>query len=99
MEKEINAGYVITDRLTVGNSEFVIGQHDTAPAQFVTWQCKKGEKDYFWGHYLGDRLDAVEDLCKRALKEIAYLRTFQQEKNIPEKTAQQAKKKKHEPER
>jgi len=99
MEKEINAGYVITDRLTVGNAEFVIGQRDTAPAQFVTWKCKKGEKDYFWGHYLGDRLTAVEDLCKRTLEEIEYLRTFQQEQSTSEKTVRQANKKKHEPER
>ncbi len=91
MEKEINAGYTITDRLTVGNSEFIIGQRDTAPAQFVTWKCIKGEKDYFWGHYLGDRLAAVEDLCKRALEEIEYLRTFQQEKSTSGKTARQVK--------
>lgn len=99
MEKEINAGYTITDRLTVGNAEFVIGQSNTAPAQFVTWKCRKGEKDYFWGHYLGDRLAAIGDLCKRALEEVEYLRTLRQEQNTGEKPAQQTPKKKHEPER
>jgi len=99
MEKEINAGYVITDRLTVGNAEFVIGQREAEPAQFVTWKCRKGEKDYFWGHYLSDRLAALEDLCNRALDEIHYLRSLQQEKDTVEKTARQSGKKKHGPER
>lgn len=98
MEKEINAGYAITDRLTVGNSEFVIGQREESPANFVTWKCRKGEKEYFWGHYLNDRLSALEDLCNRALDEIHYLRSFQQEKNA-EETVQQVQKKKYEPER
>lgn len=98
-EKEINAGYTITDRLTVGNAEFVIGQRDTAPAPFVTWQCRKGEKDYFWGHYLEDRLIALEDLCKRALNEVAYLKSLQPEQNIGEKTVRQTQKKKKEFER
>jgi len=93
MEKEINAGYTITDRLTVGNSEFVIGQRDTDLAPFVTWQCRKGEKDYFWGHYLSDRLAALEDLCKRALDEVEYLRSLQPEQNTGEKTVRQAQKK------
>ena len=33
MGQEINAGYAITDRLTVGGFEFVIGQREAAPAQ------------------------------------------------------------------
>ena len=99
MEKEINAGYTITDRRTVGNSEFVIGQRETELAPFVTWKCRKGEKNYFWGHYLSDRLSALEDLCNRALDEIHYLRSLQQEKNAPERSEQQISKKKHELER
>jgi len=99
MEKEINAGYVITDRLTVGNAEFVLGQSDTAPAQFVTWKCQKGEKDYIWGHYLNDRLTALEDICNRALDEIHYIRSLRHEKDTPEKSVQHSPKKRHEPER
>ena len=99
MEKENNAGYIITDRLTVGNAEFVIGQREEAPAKFVTWKCKKGEKDYYWGHYCNDRLTALEDLCNRALEEVHYLRSLRQEKDAAEKQTQQDGKKKHEPER
>ena len=79
MEQEINAGYVITDRLVVGNSEFVIGESQTAPAQFVTWKRNLGEKEFYWGHYVGDRLTALEDLCKRVLEETHYQRKQQQD--------------------
>jgi len=107
MEKEINAGYVITDRLAVGNAEFVIGHNEKTSTQFVTWKCRKDEKDYFWGHYLGDRLAAVEDLCKRALEEVEYLRSLQSQRDTEDEKERlreqtQSKpihKKKHEPER
>lgn len=99
MEQEINAGYVITDRLTVGSFEFVIGQRDTTPAQFVTWKCKKGEKGYFWGHYLGDRLAAIEDLCRRAIDEVEYLRTFQPQMDTEKQPVRHPETKRHEPER
>jgi hypothetical protein len=99
MEKEINAGYIITDRLTVGNSEFVVGQRDTEIAPFVTWKCRKDQKGYFWGHYLSDRLTALEDLCNRALDEVHYLRSLQQEKDATEKKEPKFQKKKHGQER
>lgn len=86
MELEINAGYVITDRLVVGNSEFVIGESQTAPSQFVTWKRSLGEKDFYWGHYVGDRLTAMEDLCKRVLDEAGYQRK-QQPEVVPDKRA------------
>lgn len=99
MDQEINAGYVITDRLTIGNTEFVIGQNENAPAKFVTWKCNKGEKNYYWGHYCNDRMTALEDLCNRALDEIHYLRSLQQEKDTNVKMAGQAEKKSRVPER
>ena len=99
MEKENNAGYTITDRLTVGNTEFVIGQNENALAKFVTWKCKKGETDYYWGHYLSERMTALEDLCNRALDEIHYLRSLQQGKDSTEKPVGQSGKKRQEPER
>ena len=99
MDQEINAGYVISDRLTVGNAEFVIGQREETPAKFVTWKCKKGEKDYYWGHYCNDRLTALEDLCNRALDEVHHLRSLRQEKDAVEKPERQVGKKKHELER
>ncbi|MCL6457809.1 MAG: hypothetical protein K6T85_07370 [Gorillibacterium sp.] len=99
MEQEIHAGYMITDRLTVGNTEFVIGQRKEVPVQFVTWKCRKGEKGYFWGHYLDDRLTALEDLCNRSLAEIHELKSLRQEQASRETAARQLPTKKHEPER
>lgn len=99
MDKEINAGYIITDRLTVGNAEFVIGQNENALAKFVTWKCTRGEKSYYWGHYCTDRLSALEDLCNRALDEIHYLRGLEQKQNTDKKPVQQSKQKKVEQER
>lgn len=99
MDQEINAGYVITDRLIIGNTEFVIGQNENAPAKFVTWKCKKGEKNYYWGHYCNDRMTALEDLCNRALDEIHYLRSLRQEKDANVKMAIQSEKKSRVPER
>lgn len=77
----------------------MIGQREVGPTRFVTWKCRKGEKDYFWGHYLSDRLAAVEDLCKRAIDEVEYLRTLQPQKDTEEKPVRQTEKKRHEPER
>lgn len=99
MDQEINAGYIITDRLTVGNVEFVIGQREEAPANFVTWKCRKGEKEYFWGHYMNDRLTALEDLCKRAMEEIQYARNLEQGRDVIEQPVQQRQRKGHVPER
>ncbi len=50
MDYRENAGYIITDSCHVGDSEFVLGVHLTAPQQFVTWKCT-GRTDYYWGHY------------------------------------------------
>lgn len=72
MERRNNQGYAIIQSLKVGDSEFVLGVHQTAPSQFVTWKCSKGE-DYYWVHYTDSLLKATRDLCERALEEIRYL--------------------------
>lgn len=69
METRENAGYTITDSIHVGNAEFVIGERPTAPAPFVTWECMGGS-NYFWGHYLPDRMAAERDLLDRANLEL-----------------------------
>ncbi|WP_322172935.1 hypothetical protein [Acutalibacter caecimuris] len=67
----MNAGYIITDSVHVGEVEFVLGVHSTAPKQFVTWTCKDG-KDYYWGHYHSDLLSATKDLLERATQELEF---------------------------
>lgn len=68
----INQGYVITDSCHVGDSEFVLGVHSTAPQQFVTWKCT-GRTDYYWGHYFSTLFDAQKDLVARAQEEVQCL--------------------------
>ena len=65
MDYRENAGYIITDSCHVGDSEFVLGVHLTAPQQFVTWKCT-GRTDYYWGHYFSDLFSAQKDLVARA---------------------------------
>jgi len=71
-KKEINAGYEITEKLTVGNSVFVLGSNETRfGTKYVTWQAnaKNDPTNYFWGHYLENYEDAREDLFERAHSE------------------------------
>ena len=69
--QRIKAGYTITDSIQIGAIEFVLGEHATAPSRYVTWECRDGS-NYYWGHYLSDRLDAVKDLLGRAGQELDY---------------------------
>lgn len=80
MEIRTNAGFIITDSIHIGNSEFVIGVHTTAPNSFVTWQCRNGN-DYFWGHYFEDRQSAERNLLERAGKELEYQTQQERPKN------------------
>lgn len=66
--ERINAGYTITDSIRIGTTEFVLGERDGAPAQYVTWECKGGS-NYYWGHYMTDRDEAERDLLCRASEE------------------------------
>ena len=72
MDVRINQGYIITDSCHVGDSEFVLGVHSTAPQQFVTWKCSN-QTDYYWGHYFSDLFAAQKDLVARAQEELQYL--------------------------
>lgn len=72
MSIRINAGYVITDSIHIGEAELVLGVNMKAPGQFVTWKCSDG-KDYYWGHYFCDQFAAEKDLVARAQEEIQYL--------------------------
>lgn len=69
MEERKNAGYTIVQSLMIGNAEFVIGYHPTAPAPYVTWECKDGN-NFFWGHYMQERHEADRDLLERAKQEL-----------------------------
>lgn len=48
MEWRKNAGYIITNQITIGESEIVLGVHETHPNMFVTWECSD-KNNYYWG--------------------------------------------------
>ena len=72
MDVRMNAGYIITSSVHVGESEFVLGVSMNAPGQFVTWKCSDGT-DYYWGHYFSDQFSAEKDLVARAQEDIEIL--------------------------
>ena len=74
-----NAGYTITQSIHIGNTEFVLGESSSDPAQFVTWACRNGD-NYFWGHYMTDKLAALRDLLDRAGEELSLLEMRQTQK-------------------
>ena len=85
-----NAGFVITNAISVGNAEFVLGVNMKSPDNFVTWKCSGGS-DYYWGHYTDSLLKATKDLCLRALEEVQYLEQQQERANHAGKQQNQKK--------
>ena len=83
MDYRENAGYIITDSCHVGDSEFVLGVHLTAPQQFVTWKSSN-RTDYDWGHYFSDLFSAQKDLVARAQEEVQCLEEQRQNTIVPE---------------
>lgn len=67
----INAGYIITDSIHIGDVEFVLGVSNEAPSMFVTWACQGGS-NYYWGHYTSDLTAATKDLLERARCELEF---------------------------
>ena len=84
MELRTNAGYTITDSITIGDTEFVLGVNEKAPDPYVTWWCSNGNY-YFWGHYTSDLMAAKKDLLERAGDALERQIERQQEKKPVEK--------------
>ena len=78
-----NEGYIITNSITIGESEIVLGVHEKMPDQFVTWECKD-KTDYYWGHYSTNLLEAQKDFCKRGLDKVRFYEQNQKKKKPPE---------------
>ena len=85
MEWRKNAGYIITNSITIGESEIVLGVHETEPNMFVTWECSN-KSNFHWGHYHTTLLSAQKDFCNRGLDKARFYEQLQ-------------KPKEHEPER
>lgn len=63
MGSRMNAGYLITDSIHIGTTEFVLGVSIAERSMFVTWACQ-GSDYYYWGHYHSDLLAAKKDLLE-----------------------------------
>lgn len=75
-----NQGYTILKGVMLENGRgFVLAEHPTAPARYVTWACyddEHGIRQYEWGHYGNDRTAAESDLLNRIRE---YQRIFRVE--------------------
>lgn len=60
MDWRTNAGYIITNSITIGDIEIVLGIHSKYPNKFVTWECKN-KNDFYWGHYYNNLCQAQKD--------------------------------------
>ena len=71
MEWRENAGYIITNQITIGDSEIVLGVHKELPDHFVTWECINKD-NYFWGHYFSNLISAQKDFCARGFNKAKF---------------------------
>lgn len=83
MDWRKNAGYIITNAITIGESEIVLGVHEKLPDRFVTWECANGN-NYFWGHYFSNLINAQKDFCKRGLDKCRFYEHMNKKKKEPE---------------
>ena len=66
-EPEAVNGYIITDRISVGDKVFVLAHNPDAVQKYVTWQGYEDKsRGYDWGHYWNNRSDAWGDCFRRA---------------------------------
>ena len=79
MDWRTNAGYIITNQIAIGESEIVLGVHQTRPNMFVTWECDN-KTNYYWGHYHTNLLDAQKDFCKRGMEKAELYKTIETDK-------------------
>lgn len=82
MEWRENAGYIITNQITIGESEIVFGVHKKIPNSFVTWECRN-KNDYNSGHYFSNQLKAQKDFLERGLNKVKFY-----EMNKPKKKSE-----------
>lgn len=65
--EEMNAGYIIQERISIPHGTFVLGHNPNAPAPYVTWeQMTRGY--YHHGNYFTDEVDARLNMLQRAIE-------------------------------
>lgn len=71
-EKVFNAGYEITQRIDLGDRQFVVGHSATAPSPYVSWEYFAERDSYYQGHYFLEEADATLDLFRRASEKLNF---------------------------
>ena len=80
MDWRKNAGYIITNSITIGESEIVLGVHETRPNEFVTWECYGSKDNYNCGHYTSSLLSAQKDFLERGLEKVKFYEHLKKKK-------------------
>lgn len=80
-DREVVAGYVITDRMLAGSTWFVLAENPDAVQKFVTWVKFKDGRGYDWGNYFSNRSDAYNDLIRRASEAKSNIQSVIKPKN------------------
>ena len=85
MEWRQNDGFLITNQMTIGDSEIVLGIHTTRANLFATWECTD-RYHYFGGRYFSTLLSAQKDFCQRGLNKVKFYEMNKSpKKNEPER--------------
>ena len=79
--KEVNADFEIIAKVQVGPVEYVLGEHGGKFPSFATWERTPandgdGPPNYYWGHYIESRDEAIRDFCDRASEKYKMLTEY-----------------------
>lgn len=69
MGSRMNAGYLITDSIHIGTTEFVLGVSIAERSMFVTWACQGS--DYYYGR-VSDKGNGKKARCNRRTESKGY---------------------------
>jgi len=84
-DPEINAGYAIFRRETIGGIEIALGESTSESGMYVTWRRtpaheQNGKPEYYWGHYFDSKNRAMDDFDSRVKEERLQSKEYQEEK-------------------
>ncbi len=76
-DKIVNAGYEIVQELSIADSFLVLGVKpelvgNKLTTPYVTWECDKEKKNFWYGHYHKSEYAAQRDLIKRAMEKVRF---------------------------
>ena len=79
--KEVNAGFEIIAKVQVGPVEYALGERGGKFPSFASWERTPandgdGPPNYYWGHYIESRDEAVRDFCDRASEKYKMLAEY-----------------------